>query len=114
MDTQLIIDLPDGLDDEELKDYLMANVEDLYPAMDLEVNDFDDRAQVDDVTITQIDLTSDSINIEYDVEYSAYHGCRDANYADADQREIAGERIGNKFIFDTFSPPPKRTTYEEF
>jgi hypothetical protein len=114
MDEFVIVELPDHLNDDEIKEYLITNVKDLYQAMDLEVDDFDDRALLDWVTITQIDLTSDSIHIEFDVEYSAYHGCKDQNYSDSDARAIAGERKGKKLIFDKYIAPPKRTTYDEF
>lgn len=114
MDTFITIEVPSGFDDEAIKNYFTDNIENLYDAMDLEVNNLDDRAQVDDIQITEIELTSDTIYIEYNVEYSAYHGCRDANYVDDDQRSIEGSRVGNKFVFDRFVPRPARSTYEEF
>ena len=114
MNEFLIVELADYLNDDEIKNYLISNVDELYPAMDLEVDDSDDRAQLDEVTITQIDLTYDSIQIEFDVEYSAYHGCKDMSYSDSDSRSIAGERKGNKLIFKKFIPSPRRTTHEEF
>ena len=90
MDNFITIEVPNGFNDEEIKNYLTENIESLYAAMDFEVNHFDDRAQVDDIQITEIELTSDTIYIEYNVQYSAYHGCRDANYVDEDQREVEG------------------------
>ena len=114
MDTFIIIEAPSGVNDEEIKNFLTDNIESLYDAMDLQVNHLDDRAQVDDIQITEIELTSDTIHIEYCVEYSAFHGCRDANYVDEDQRSVEGSRNGNKFIFEKFIPPPARSTHEEF
>lgn len=114
MDNFITIEVTNCSDDESIKNFFMDNVDGLYDAMDLGVNHFDDRAQVDDVQITEIDLTSDAIYIEFNVEYSAYHGCRDANYVDDDQRSIEGSRVGNKFFFDRFVPPPARSTHEEF
>ena len=114
METKLTIELPDNLNEEELKDYIRANIEDLYPAMDLEVTDFDDRSVLDDVTIIEINLGSESICVEFEVEYSAYHGCKDQNYSDSDLREIEGDRIGNILIFEKFTPRPEHTTYDEF
>jgi len=114
MDTFIIIEAPSGVNDEEIKNFLTDNIESLYDAMDIQVNHLDDRAQVDDIQITEIELTSDTIHIEYCVEYSAFHGCRDANYVDEDQRSVEGSRNGNKFIFEKFIPPPARSTHEEF
>lgn len=114
MENFITIEVANGFDDEAIKDYFTNNIDDLYDAMDLGVNHHDDRAQVDDIQITEINLTSDTIYIEYSIEYSAYHGCRDAIYVDEDQRSIEGSRIGNKFIFDLFVPPPARSTHEEF
>ena len=114
MDEFVIVELPDYFSDDEIKDYLVSNITDLYEAMDLEVDDSDDRAQLNEVTVTQITLRPDSIDIEFDVEYSAYYGCKDMDYSDEDSRSIAGYRKGNTFTFDKFIAPPKRTTYEEF
>ncbi|AKH38233.1 hypothetical protein BCL69_10555 [Nitrosomonas communis] len=109
---QLKIDIPHELDEDEIEGYFHDNVEDLYSALDLELPD--DRAQVDDVQITEFELTDDSVHIEYNVEFSAYYGCDDANYADSDQRSVSGRRDGSTLIFDIFVPPPRRDTVDEF
>ena len=110
----ITLEVPGDYDEDQIKEYLTESVEDLYGAMDLEVNNFDDRAQVDDVNITEIELTADTVQIEYEIEYSAHHGCRDASYSESDQRTISGTRVGNIFRFAEFVAPPERTTYEEF
>lgn len=82
--------------------------------MDLIVDDHDDRAIIYNVVITEIQLSDGDIDIEYDVEFSAYYGCRDQNYADSDSRTINGDRTQAELIFKKFFAPPKRTTFEEY
>ena len=107
----LKIEVPDDLDEDELEDYFHQIKEELYPALDLELED--DRAQVDDVDFEAVVVTDDSVQIEYTVQYSAYYGCKDMDYADDDQRTVFGTRNGRIFEFDKFIPPPRRSTADE-
>jgi len=108
----LLFEVPDYLEEDEIEQYFRDNVDELMPAFDLELDD--DRAQVDEVSIENLELSKDRVDIEYLVEYSAYYGCRDMNYADEDQRVVSGIRDGRRFEFEIFVPPPRRSTYEEF
>ncbi|APP83836.1 hypothetical protein ABQZ99_015060 [Xanthomonas hortorum pv. vitians] len=113
-EEKVILRIPKGLSENEIKSYIAENITSLYPAMDLIVDDHDDRANLDDVVIKEIHLSESDVDIEYDVEFSAYHGCKDQNYADSDQREINGDRTESELIFKKFIAPQKRTTFEEF
>lgn len=112
MEKVLKISVPDYLDDDQIEEYFRENIDELRPALDLEIQD--DRAQVDEIEIEIFQLTEDSLHIEYVVQYSAYYGCKDMDYADEDQRVVSGRRDGNLFEFDVFVPPPRRSTFEEF
>ena len=108
----LKIEIPRELCEEEFEDFFRDNLDDLRLALDLELED--DRALVDEIEIAEFELTENSVHIEYVVQFSAYYGCRDANYADEDQRAITGRRQGHRFEFDIFVPPPQRDTVDEF
>lgn len=109
---QIIITLPKNLDDAGIKDYLEENLDEIWGALDLELED--DRADVDEVTVDEIELFEDAVHIHYCVQYSAYYGCKDMNYVDDDVRCVSGARTGLIIVFDTFVPPELRSTYEEF
>ena len=108
----LKISVPDYFDDDQIEEYFRENIDELRSALDLEIQD--DRAQVDEIEIEIFQLTEDSLHIEYVVQYSAYYGCKDMDYADEDQRVVSGRREGSLFEFDVFVPPPRRSTFEEF
>ncbi len=97
-----------------MADYIAKHHEKYYGAFDLTANEHDDRSQVDDIRVTDVKIDEDSVTINYDVEYSAYHGCRDKNYADSDERELFGERQGRLLIFDSWVRPSRRSTDDEF
>ena len=115
MPKKVKIELPVDFDDDDVKAYFCANVEDLHPAMDLDVGQSEDsRLEVDDIDIEEIELDATSIHIEYTVEFSAYYGCDDANFSDIDHRVVEGVRVGNSFIFDEHVYPEPRNTVDEF
>lgn len=112
MTKTFIIEVPGYLEEDEIEGYFRDNIDDLRPAMDLELED--DRAQVDEIGIENFEMSDDSVHIEYEIQYSAYYGCKDINYADVDQRVVSGRRNGRSFEFNVFVPPPRRSTYEEY
>lgn len=114
MTKLLKFDLPSEFNDEDIEDYFRENVDDLRPAMDLDVGQgADHRIQIDDVEIENVELESDSIFIEFIVEFSAYYGCDDANFSDDDQRAVTGKRIGNTFIFEEHVYPERPSPSDE-
>lgn len=115
MPKQLKIELPSYYNDDEVKEYFRSNVEDLYSAMDLEIGqDEDSRLQIDEIEIEDIELSADCIFINYSIEFSAYYGCDDANFADSDHRTFGGTRVGSTFTFDEHVYPERRSTIDEF
>ncbi|MDY4297023.1 MULTISPECIES: hypothetical protein [unclassified Xanthomonas] len=110
----IVIKLPDDLSDEEIRDYFLGNIDEYHDALDLDVGQTsDNRVQIDDIDIDKVDLTSYSISIDFTVQYSAYYGCDDANFADEDQRNLHGSRTGNTFTFDRFEMPEQRYPDDE-
>lgn len=109
-------EIPEWIDEDEeaFKDYIAENFEEYSAALDYTANDHDDRAVVDEVRVTDVDLNDDSVGISYEVDYSAYHGCKDMSYADTHERFLSGRRDGRVFVFKKFVSPTRRSTFEEF
>lgn len=107
-------EIPDWVDEADYEKYFEDNVDDYLDALDQSANPHDDRSQVDEITVESIDLYADSVTIYYNVEISAYHGCRNVNYAQTDERDVIGSREGRVFLFEKHIYPEPRTTLEEF
>lgn len=114
MAEEIRFEIPEWVEEDEFESYFRNNIDDFSEALDHSAYEHDNRSQVDDISVSSIDLSPDSVTISYDVEISAYHGCRDANYADTDERDITGRREGRVFFFDKFVYPERRSTYDEF
>lgn len=114
--NSLLIDIPSHIeDDEELADWVRENPYLFSEGMDLDVSQLDDRATVDDISITDVEICGETVVIHYEYDFSAYYGCRDMNYADtSDGDVIVGTRKGNILLFDKFKPRERRSTYDEF
>jgi len=86
----------------------------LADAMDFDVANFDERAQIDQVQIRNAEVDGDSISLTYELRFSAYYGCSELNYAGHHQRTLLGRRDGGFWIFPQQLPLPSRSTLEEF
>ncbi|WP_148211133.1 hypothetical protein [Methylovorus glucosotrophus] len=116
MSTHISIECPWRDEDEEfnLLAFFKAKFDELEPALDLSVEDLDDRACFFEAEIVYVQEDETSVFIQYDVTYTAYYGCRDQDNSGVDERGVTGVRQGNAWIFSVHVPPPPRSTYEEF
>lgn len=114
MSDEIRFEIPEHIAEEDFADYIANNSDEYYGAFDQTANEHDDRSSVDGINVINVELTEDEVHIEYEVDYSAYHGCRDKNYADTDERELFGTRNGRVITFDKFVFPQKRSTFDEF
>jgi len=112
MNAKVHISVPRDLDEDELLDLFRERIDELQPALDLELED--DRANVDEIEILSVTRNESGVEIEYAIQFSAYYGCRDQNYANEDQRSLTGIWQGDGYSFDAFVPPPRRDTVDEF
>lgn len=113
---KLLIHIPSHIeDDEELAEWVRDNPDLFSGAMDLDVSQFNDRATVQDVTITEVEIDEESVAINYEYNFSAYYGCRDMNHdGTSDEDVIVGVKNGATLEFEKFIPPERRSTNEEF
>lgn len=101
---------------ERLEDesFFLDNMEEYRDALDLNLGQIsENRVQIEEIEIDEVEPTIDSINIAFTVRYSAHYGCDDANFADEDRRNLYGSRSGNTFTFERFEMPEQRYPDEE-
>lgn len=116
--STITIPIPEDLSEAELIRFFASAISiefeqegDLVPALDLDLEG--DREQLDDVTLEDVEVDEGGVHVHYVVHYSAYLGCRDANYADVDHRTVYGSRSGDCWEFSEYVSPPKRYPNEE-
>lgn len=85
---------------------------DLLGALDLELSNA--RAEPDDVEFDHVEFAGDEISVSYTVTWSAYYGCDNFNKIGQYHGTIFGNRVGDEWRFDLYTPPTPRTTLEEF
>ena len=114
MSKTFTLQVPHEIDESDWASYLKAQVHEYEDALDCTANEYDNRSLVDGIRVTGVDVGENQVTIYYDVDISAYHGCRDLNYAETDSRDVTAIREGQELTFEVFEPPPPRDTYEEF
>ena len=88
---------------------------DLDAALDLGVVEFDELAQLANVTVTGVDASGDGIAVSYTVAWTSFHACDDRRFGGTHARVLRGRREGGAWVFDRHeSPPAQRSTVEEF
>lgn len=88
---------------------------DFKDALDTDVSVHHDRAVIDWITITDVEVKDNGdVNVHYEVEYSWYLGCSDMDGADRMEDCVAGIKDGEFWRFERFVPQERRSTHEEF
>lgn len=106
---QIIVEVEASLTNEEIEAHLLSDYSEYENALDMDVGQgSDSRLTIDEISIDAIHVDEAGITINYTLQYSAYYGCDDANFADEDQRSISGTRIGNRFLFVGQGYPEER------
>ncbi|MEJ8675537.1 hypothetical protein [Chromobacterium amazonense] len=109
------VHIPSHIEEDALVDWIKSNPDEFCRAMDLDASCYDERATLDQTTITDVEIDQDTVSIWYEFSYSAYYGCRDMNLAGtSDGDTIIGTRKGCALTFETFIAPEPRSTFEEF
>lgn len=107
------INIPLEYDENSLTDHLNENIEDLYPALDLDVEERDMRANFIEATITSVDIDGDKIIVYYEVDYDAHYGCKDIDGGGTYEDEIVGKIEGGHIIFPRHISPEHLSPDEE-
>ena len=115
----ILIPFPESNDTTDLLEYFSRLTQNddgdvdgpLVPALDLDLED--KRASVHSIEIEDVEAQGDMIYINYTIEFSAYYGCADMDYADADSRHIRGIRRDNHWSFEQHVSPEPLAPNEE-
>lgn len=117
--AEIFVPFPDGfdsddedVDERDLVKYFNKQLKDQFRGtLDLDLQG--DREIVDEMNVTRVEADSDGITVEYNIEYSAYLGCRDQNYADNDDRHVEGVCRGQGWYFKRHVSPEPLARNEE-
>lgn len=50
--------------------------------LDYSVREHDERAEIDEVRISEVEVSADGVRVHYEIDWSAHYGCSDMNCAD--------------------------------
>ena len=115
--SQIRVRIPSAGQDNapDLVSYFNAQLEgEFAQAIDWSVWEFDERAQVDELAVVGVQVDGLTVQVTYEIQFSAYYGCSDMDYADVDERVIHGVQVGPDWQFQRHVPVPPRTPFEEF
>jgi hypothetical protein len=87
---------------------------DFSNALDHDVSNIDQRAEVYAVQITAVVISGNKIEVSYDLDYSIYNGCKDMDVQDSVPLHVFGTLTDEGWAFDVHVAPPKRTTLDEY
>ena len=99
-------------DEDEMIDLLSSSVDELTPTFDLRVGD--ERAQLGEISITDVQFQGDMVHVTYEFDWSSYYGCDDMNGYGEEDGVVTGVLEAGYWVFQRFVPPPERSTFEEF
>ena len=100
---------------EALLEYLNNNTDAIASALKFDAADRSQRAVVDEIEIKAIHLgPGNEIEIDYEYEWSAYHGCKDINDGGTEQNTIKGVYANGCFEFPLIERDEPRSTLDEF
>jgi hypothetical protein len=111
----LTMSLPAHLQsNQEIAMWIRENIKDLYPAMDLDVTDYDAHAMLDKVHIKEVEVAMGHIAVDYEYDYSIVNGCRDLNFSGTSKLNcITGNLNGRILTFPIHQSLPLRSTCDE-
>lgn len=105
--------LPFEYDGESLKDLLNEHIEDMYPALDLDVTVRDMRANFLEAEVTWVDIDGNEVDVQYEVTYDAYYGCKDIDSGGTYEEALTGTIANGYVSFDRFISPEPLAPNEE-
>jgi len=84
-------------------------------ALDFSKMGNDERTEVGKVRFISVTFGSNnSIDIEYEYDWSLYHGCKDLNASGKEEGHITGTYKNGEFQFPVIPSSHDRSTFDEF
>ena len=108
------IPIPNLHEATDLVVYVQTHLDLFTPAMDLEVSEFDAKAQVGSIVILSVTQVDQTVRISYKLTFSADYTCSGIEYAGSHARSILGTVAAADWLFVPPAPMPERSTVEEF
>jgi len=114
METQAI-----DLEDIGVIEFLLERLNEDYAviegALDFSAMGEDERTELHEVRFTALTLgPGNSIHLEYEYDWSLYHGCKDVSASGSEEARIIGTFKDGKFEFPVIPSSRERSTDEEF
>lgn len=101
---------------EDLQRYFAALVQrddGFHRALDLSVVEFDELAQLTEVTVTGVEASGAGVAVSYSVSWAAFHACADQNISGRHARIARGRIEGPGWVFEAAEPLPERHAGDE-
>ena len=115
MSLEIKIEIPpENTDAADLVAYFQERLSMLADAIDRNVADFDERAQIDEIHVTKAEVSGECLTVTYELRFSAFYACSEIDYRGHHQRILSGHRVGDFWIFQPHQPTPSRSTLDEF
>jgi hypothetical protein len=110
-----LITVPIPEDETDLIAYFEDQLDSAFrDALNFDVVRQRDRAVLDDVRITDVTITEIGVEVSYEIQFSAYLGCRDMNWADEEYYCAFGKKQDEAWLFAHHKPWTPRSTHDEF
>lgn len=108
------IPIPSPLAAADLVGYVQKHLDLFTPALDLEVAEFDAKAQVERLVILSVTQVDQTVSILYKLTFTADYTCSGIEYAGAHERRLMGIAHEGDWLFDPPPRMPERSTVDEF
>lgn len=109
------IELSDEIGDsaEEVAKYIESS-SNLLGALDLTPDPGDSMLHYVEHAVTKVAVVGSKVEVEYRVDCSAHHACKDVFYEKSFRRKTYGTIHDRVVKFDEYIPPEPRSTCDEF
>ncbi|KKI15149.1 hypothetical protein XA67_04860 [Comamonas thiooxydans] len=116
MTTEIRIEIPKEIHEDDWKDHLQERVKEFKSALDLSVGvDPDDpRLEIHGIEIDSLEIYEDEVFINYIVNWSVYYGCDDQDAAGDEHNCVSAERDGHILTLQPHVYPERRSTLDEY
>jgi hypothetical protein len=101
---------PEGAD---LLPYFQSRLLALQPALDLSVVEFDELAQLQGITVEDVEVTPTGVALHYAVAWEAFHACDGVTVRGQHRRLVRGQLEGDRWLFNPAAPQPTRDSADE-
>lgn len=111
--AEVVIPIEPNLPDDQVKEFLLANVGKYRDVLDLSGDYFDHKSQVDSWQVDKVEVDSETVVIHYHVDFSGFRPCQDLRYSQRQHRQCVGRRRDGAIAFQGIAKLEGRSTCDE-